>query len=251
VVFRGEKDVSTHVRPLIKDAGNLEEGTVKKIRELGGPGKATEEPKTIAQTSDGTPIVVARQYGQGMSLIVAIDPSLDWTFMPLAIDFPVFVQELLRAILGDPNRFVNLSVGETFSEPVLISTQHLLLKTPDGRKARLTPEVKEGEDLPRVSYAETDVQGLYRMEAPAGVLARKRFIVNLNPEESDMTMWDEGDFRSAVSKNCRFLFPNDPITKIIEKEHSLREFAGMILFLVFLLLLTESFLAMRFGLRKG
>ena len=33
--------------------------------------------------------------------------------------------------------------------------------------------------------------------------------------------------------------------------HALREFAGMILFLVFLLLLTESFLAMRFGLRKG
>ena len=27
--------------------------------------------------------------------------------------------------------------------------------------------------------------------------------------------------------------------------------AGMILFLVFLLLLTESFLAMRFGMRKG
>jgi hypothetical protein len=33
--------------------------------------------------------------------------------------------------------------------------------------------------------------------------------------------------------------------------HTLREFAGIILCLVFLLLVIESFLAMRFGLRKG
>ncbi len=250
VEFRDPKDISAFMRPLIPDAGNLEAGTLKKIRELGGAG-GEGELKTLAQTSDGTPIVMVRQFGQGTSLIMAIDPSLDWSVLPLVVDFPVFVQELLRAILGDPNRFVNLKVGEEFSEPVLISTQHLLLKTPDGRKARLTPETLEGADLPRVTYADTDVQGLYQMEAPAGVLARKRFIVNLNPEESDMAMWDEGDFRSAVSGNCRFLFPNDPIIKIIEKEHTLREFAGMILFLVFLLLLAESFLAMRFGMRKG
>jgi hypothetical protein len=92
---------------------------------------------------------------------------------------------------------------------------------------------------------------LYEIEAPPGVLARKRFVVNLNPDEGDMTMWDESEFRREIARGVAFLSPNENVTKRVQSEHALREFAGYILFLVFLLLLTESFLAMRFGLRKG
>ena len=102
-----------------------------------------------------------------------------------------------------------------------------------------------------MSYSDTDVQGLYRLEAPAGVLARERFVVNLTPAEGDMTMWDASDFRSEITDNVLFLSPEENVTKRIKSRHALREFAGMILALVFLLLLTESFLAMRFGLRKA
>ena len=248
--FRDKVDVSAFLRSVLPDSGDLKEGTFKHARPL-TVAPDTKLVRTVAQLSTGEPVVLARPYGQGRALILGMDPSLQWSRLPLAVDFPVFVQELLRSVLGDPNRLVNLKVGDTFSQPVLISAQHLLLKTPDGRKVRLTPEAADEDDLPRMSYSDTDVQGLYRLEAPAGVLARERFVVNLTPAEGDMTMWDASDFRSEITDNVLFLSPEENVTKRIKSRHALREFAGMILSLVFLLLLTESFLAMRFGLRKA
>ncbi len=247
--FRDEVEVSAFLRSVLPNSGNLEDGVFRLARPL--VPADTQKVETVAQLSTGEPMVLVRQYGQGHAILLGMDPSLQWSRLPLAVDFPVFVQELLRSVLGDPNRRVNLKVGDVFSEPVRITTQHLLLKTPDGRKVRLSPETAEGEDLPRVVYRDTEVQGIYRLEAPPGVLARDKFVVNLTPTEADMTMWDESDFSREISKNVIFLSPHENITRRIESRYALREFAGMILFLVFLLLLTESFLAMRFGLRKA
>jgi hypothetical protein len=111
--------------------------------------------------------------------------------------------------------------------------------------------VVKGEDLPRVTYTDTDVQGIYELDAPPGVLQRTRFAVNLDPLESDMTMWTENDFKRELTRRVIFLSPDENITKRVSELYKLREFAGMILFVVFILLLVESFLAMRFGLRKG
>ncbi|MFO7897737.1 MAG: BatA domain-containing protein [Planctomycetota bacterium] len=246
--FRDKVEVSAFLRSLLPNSGDLEAAAFRHARALAAADP--EDVRTLARLSTGEPLVLARRYGQGHALILGMDPTLKWTRLPLAVDFPVFVQELLRAVLGDPNRLVNLNVGDEFSQPVLISTQHLLLKTPDGRKVRLTPGTVEDADLPRIAYADTDAQGLYRLEAPPGVLARERFVVNLTPSEGDMAMWDEGDFRREIAANVQFLSPHENVTKRIESRHALREFAGMILFLVFLLLLVETFLAMRFGLRK-
>jgi hypothetical protein len=251
VALKDKREASGFLKPTLGASGDLEAGGFRFVRQVAGIAAEGEELETLAQLSTGQPVVLSRRYGQGRALVLAMDPGLGWSHLPLAVGYPVFVQELLRAVLGDPNRLVNLTIGDTFSEPVLISAQHLLVKNPAREKTRLTPQRAEGQDLPRIAFSDTDVQGLYELEAPPGVLARTRFVVNLNPDESDMTMWGEGDFRRQIARNAIFLSPNEDVTKRVKSLHALREFAGILLFLVFLLLLTESFLAMRFGLRKG
>ncbi len=250
VTFKDRKETAAFLRPLLPGAGNLEEGAFRFFRQLSAGNGGDAGPKVIARLSTGQPLVVSQSFGRGRSLVMAMDPGLKWSMLPLAVDYPVFVQELLRAVLGDPNRLVNLSVGDTFSQPVLISAQHILLKTPDKRKIRITPQVVEGQNTHSISFSDTDVRGVYQLAAPPGVLARTRFAVNLNPEEGDMTMWTEDDLE-RIADDIIFLSPSENITKRVESMHALREFAGIIMFLVFLLMLLESFLAMRFGLRKG
>lgn len=249
--IRDKVDITGIIKPLITGAGTLEEASVRFLRQLGVLGQGAVQVKTVAQLDKGQPVIMMREYGNGRSIIVGLDPSLTWSTLPLSIDFPVFVQELLRLVMGDPNRLVNLKVGEPFSQPVMITAQHILLKGPGNRKVRLTPEVVKGEDLPRLTYADTDVQGIYELDAPQGVLQRTRFAVNLDPLESDMTMWTETDFKRELSRKVIFLSPDENVTKRVSELYKLREFAGILLFVVFLLLLVESFLAMRFGLRKG
>lgn len=255
MVFKDKQEVKGFMKSLIPNSGNLDAGALRYYRSFGlgdkGATNVLTAPTTLGQLSSGQPLVVMRQYGQGRSVAIALDAGIKWSNLPLVIDYPVFVQELLRFVLGDPNRAVNLNVGEVFSVPVLISSQHLLVKKPNGEKTRITPDQVKGEELPRVSFSDTDVNGLYEIDAPVGVLAKNHFVVNLNPDESDMKKLSALDLSNQYSKKLAFLSPDENITKRITSMHALREFAGMILFLIFLCLLAESFLAMRFGLRKG
>jgi hypothetical protein len=250
-LFKGRAEGAGFLKSLLPDSGKLEEGVFRFFRPMAVPAKPPKGFTTVAQLSSGQPLAVVRSYGQGKCALLGLDPGLAWSQLPLAADYPVFVQQLLRAMMGDPNRLVNLRVGAPFSQPVLVSSEHLLLKRPDGQKVRLAPEHVAGEDLPRVAYSDTDVRGLYTLEAPPGVLARSRFVVNLNTDESDLARLSEGEFRRQAARDVAFLSPTENISKRVEAMHTLRELAGMILILVFLMLLAEMALATRFGLRKG
>ena len=75
---------------------------------------------------------------------------------------------------------MNLDVGGRFEQPVYVSTQHLLLRHPDGRKERIVPRQREGrEDSWLMSYDGTQQQGLYEfVDIASEVLPRLRFVVN-------------------------------------------------------------------------
>jgi hypothetical protein len=133
--------------------------------------------RVIAALSDQSPAIVEKPLGRGTALLCNTSPHPDWTVMPGLSDYPIFLQEMLAYLVGHPDAEVNLKIGDRFEQPVFVSTQHLLLKTPDGGKVRLTPRKPNQEaELPRIAFTETTQPGLYEIEAieevaPAGGLS--------------------------------------------------------------------------------
>ncbi len=175
-----------------------------------------------------------------------------WGDLPLSERFPVLIQEILRGLLGDPNRDVNLEVGGIFDQPVLMTSQHLTLRRPDGRKARLTPSKAEGQAVRRVRYADTDRAGVYEVDTIPEVLAKRRFVVNLAPTESDLRRLDPERFALAFGEaRATFLPAPSRVRRFVEELHSVREAAGGILCALFAVLAVETYLAFQFGRRRG
>jgi len=208
--------------------------------------------RVLARFSDGAPALVERAFGRGRVLLFAGAAKPGWGDLPLSERFPILIQGILRDLLGDPNREVNLEVGGVFDQPVLMTSQHLTLKRPDGRKARLTPVRAEGQAVRRVRYADTDRAGVYEVDTIPEVLARRRFVVNLAPTESDLRRLDAARFALAFGQpEAAFLPAPSRVRRFVEELHSVREAAGGLLWGLFALLAGETYLAFRFGRRRA
>jgi hypothetical protein len=164
------------------------------------------------------------------------------------------VQELVRYLVGNPDLGVNLNVGDRFEEPVYVSTQHLLLRHPDGRKERLTPRKREGrQNAWSVEFEGTRQQGLYEFsDVSADVLPRLRFVANQKPEEGDLSRLTREDFGEAFGRGgWSWIGQETPVEEFVAKLHSVTELAPVVLWLLVLILAAESYLAARFGRRRG
>ncbi|MDP6355924.1 MAG: BatA domain-containing protein [Planctomycetota bacterium] len=209
--------------------------------------------RTVLSLSDGTPAVMEKEYGRGKVLLTNTTVGLEWTFLPATVEFPIMVQELLRYLAGSPDASVNLTVGDSFEQPVRISTQHMLLRHPDGSKERLTPRKRtDDQDSWYVRFDRTRQQGLYEVNAVAEALPRRRFIVNQSSAEGDLTRLSSAEFSEAFgSGGWTWLGREIPVVTFASNLHSVTELAPPILWSLMLILSVESFLALRFGKRRG
>ena len=208
-------------------------------------------PHILARFSDEGPALVEKTFEQGRTLMFTSTANLIWGSLPLSGDFPVLVQELLRYAIGNPDASVNLTVSGVFDQPVLMTSQHLTLKRPDGRKARLTPARRDEQALRHVTYTNTDRLGEYEVDTIPEVLAKRRFVVNLAPDEPELAHLEREEFaRRFGEPEVRFLPPVAQMRRFIEELHATRELAGTILWLLFIVLAVEIYLAARFGMRR-
>jgi hypothetical protein len=212
------------------------------------------EAKTVAVLSDGAPAILEKTVGRGRVLLANTTAGVEWTFLPATVEFPIMVQELLRYAIGNPDAAVNLNVGDRFEAPVFVSTQHLLLRCPDGRKERLTPRKRdERASMWTVEFSGTRQQGVYEfMDVSPEVLPRRRFVVNQKPEEGDLSRLSRGDFEQAFgSGGWRWIGQETPVEEFVAKLHSVTELAPAVLGILIAVLAIESYLAARFGRRRG
>jgi len=213
-----------------------------------------EGARVVAALSDGAPAVVERHFGRGKVILTNTTAGLAWTTLPATPEFPILVQELLRYLAGSPDAGVNLEVGDRFEEPVFVSTQHLLLERPDGRKQRLAPRPHgDGGDAWLVRFDGTRQQGVYEfVDIAPEVLPHRRFVVNQRPEEGDLTRLSEAEFRDAVGRTgWQWLGPEVAVDELAAKLHAVTELAPGVLWALVAVLAIESFLAARFGRRRG
>jgi hypothetical protein len=214
------------------------------------PAKAS---RTLLALSNEAPAVIERSFGRGKVLLMNTSVGTEWSTIQATVEFPMLVQELLRYLVGTPDASVNLNIGDVFEQPVFISSQHLLLRYPNGQKERLTPvKIDPEKDEWMARFGGTRQQGLYEIDSTAEALPRNRFVVNQNSGEGDLTRLSKSEFREAYgSSSWQWLGKEIPIEEFAAKRHSIIELAPWILSGLAVLLGMESFLAMRFGRRRG
>ncbi|MCX7804672.1 MAG: hypothetical protein N3A38_05720, partial [Planctomycetota bacterium] len=210
--------------------------------------------RTVATLSNGTPAILEKDVGRGKVILVNTTAGVEWTMLPATMEFAIMVQDMLRYSIGNPDASVNLNVGDVFEEPVFVTAQHLLLRCPDGRKERLTPRKREDRAAAwTVAFAGTRQQGVYEfMDVSREVLPRLRFVVNQKPEEGDLSRLSRGDFAQAFGSGAwRWIGPETPVEEFVAKLHSVTELAPGVLAALLAVLAVESYLAARFGRRRG
>jgi len=102
---------------------------------------AKDRVNVVATFSDGVPAIVEQRYGPANGRVCLFNFTADarWIDLPGLTQFLPLVQETLRGLVGNPDEAVNLDVGDRFRSPVLMTSQHVRLTTPDKEIARLTP----------------------------------------------------------------------------------------------------------------
>ncbi len=212
------------------------------------------DARVVMALSNGAPVLVEKPFGRGKVLLADFTAGLGWTYLPATAEFPILMQELMRYLIGNPDTSVNLSVGDRFEQPVFVSTQHLLVRYPDGHKARLTPhERADRKNAWVLSLEDTRQQGLYEVvDAPAEVMPRLRFVVNQKPAGGDLSRFDRDELADALGHgNWRWIAPESSFDELVSRRLEVTELAPAVLWGLALVLGGESLLAMYFGRRRG
>lgn len=207
----------------------------------------------VLTLSGGVPAIVEGRYGprQGKVLLSNTTAGVAWNYLPALPEYPALVQELLRYLVGQPDASVNLQVGETFVQPVFVSTQQLLLKNPGGGKQRLTPQPKAGDtEQFEVTFRDTSMPGLYEFDAIEEVLPRRRFVVNPTSDEADLARLSQDEFADAFPGSATWLDRQTAVDEFAAKLHTVTELAPWVAAFLVGLLAIESWLAWRFGRRR-
>jgi hypothetical protein len=202
-----------------------------------------------AAGAGGTAAILERAVGRGRSIVVALPPDLTWSTFPATAEFALLTQDLLRELIGRPDERVNLEVGQTFEQPVLVSAQPLLLATPGGRYERLAPD--ETRDGWRVRYAGTRRHGVYEVMTTPEVLRRRRFVVNVGTQESDLAKASPDDLRGALGGGWTYVSQRESWSDSVGRRYATTEIAPALLWMLTAVLAGEVFLAGRFGRRRG
>ena len=215
------------------------------------PLTASEAGRVVLELSDGTPAMVERTFGSGRVLLTNTTVSSKWTLLPATSEYAVMVQELLRYLVGQPDRTVNLSVGLPFIQPVYISDQQLIVRLPDGGLAETDLPTAKPHSY-ELRFNETGQEGLYEVENASGFLPRTRFVVNQGSsgsKEGDLARLDRDGLTEAFrASRLGWISRGSNVAGLIAQDDT--ELAAAVFWSLTALLAAESLLAWRFGRRR-
>lgn len=226
---------------------------------------------------DRSPAVFDNPYGRGRVLWFTSSADDDWNEFPAWQDYVVFLYESIAYLVGFRTLNDNLGVGDEFQrfydgsefalEVMLHAPQIPGRSLPGGRTAR-TP-MRELEDPGRfsITYGQTDVPGLYRLDlnrsvegggVPAGDAVKPNsveyFSVNVATGESDLRGIDASELETHFGVEAgQFLDYSEKVESRRQEQRQLlgREFWKYCLAAVIALMLLETALAQFFGRRAG
>jgi hypothetical protein len=207
--------------------------------------------KVVLAMADGDPLIVEEPIERGRLVLVGTSADASWTLMPVLPGYVPLVQELLAYCVGGQLRQRNVRAGEPLGGaiPAAAADAPLTLQGPDGRSRPVQTRL-EG-DQSAWSCADTTQSGIYTARFGPPIERSQYFAVNVDTVESDLAQLDPDQLRKEVWAGIPFRYQT---TWPSGDQPSLGGPAGhggrlpvAMLYVVLGLLLTETFLAWRFG----
>jgi len=124
----------------LSQGGNPVRARVTRYMPLTVEEAAKDQVKVVATFTNGAPAIVEQSMGRGHVCLFTFTADARWIDLPALTQFLPLVQETLRNLVGNPDRAINLDVGDRFTSTVLKTSQHIRLETPGKEETvRLTP----------------------------------------------------------------------------------------------------------------
>lgn len=226
--------------------------------------------QTILSLSDKSPLLIEKPLGEGRVILCTTTAGPKWNFLPAVPEYGVLFQELLSYLVGDPDRSVNLNVNDAFVQPVYVSSQKITFQCPDQTTIEVEPyairnvatsqptaSTRPEDDASvveyRVRFEQTTLPGEYQVvERIQEVVPRRRFVVNQGSSEADLARLSEKEFKQSFrASDMTWVDRDQVVADMAASLHSFIELAWAILTGLAILLAGESYLAWRFGRRRG
>jgi hypothetical protein len=211
------------------------------------------QAKIVLALADGDPLVVEQSVHGGTVTLVATSADLSWTALPLWPSFVPLVQEIVAWGAAARQGRRNLTVGQPLEAwfPASAAGQEATIKSPNG-SVRPAPLRTEG-DYAVLDDAKTSQSGIYVASLGPSDQRRAMFAVNVDAAESDLTQVDPDELRNQVWQSIPFTIgaaPRDSVAHPAgESNRPIRRLQVDLLFAVMGLLLFETFLGWKLGVR--
>ncbi len=211
-----------------------------------GTNNATTRPAGATSTAGAPvpdPAITVHSLGRGRVVFVSTTGNSEWTTLPAKPNYVTLIHELLQGSVRTGDYWMNLTVGQPVEVPpsIKLAGAPTLL---DASKKQLVIEAVVQPDGQQVYRSRPlSKPGMYTLSAGNRVFP---IAVNLPPGEADVrTIGNEG-IRKALGGIDLTLRGDALPTEAVSAESG-NDLSWVVMVAVFVLLLAECYMAMRFG----
>jgi hypothetical protein len=201
------------------------------------------EDSGLARPSAGPPAIVVRPFEHGQVCFVTTSADMSWNNLPAKGDYVSLMINLVtfvaRAEASSRTHLVGSQISETLAPSE--TSAALWVTQPDGRVTDARLAFDAGQAALR--FGPVEHTGIY--VASVGTRA-VQFAVNIDPSESDLRTVDRDALADVLKTRFRFIEANREGLSAVAQASS-NEIAVPLLALALVLMLVESFWAMRAG----
>ena len=221
--------------------------------------KQSERKRVIVplKYNDGQPAILIREYGMGKVALVTTTADKHWNNLPAHLAHLPMMNDLVHYLVHERGSRHNLTVGGTFSLrwPSEDLLKEVSVGPPEGHeedKRTIKPTPPDAGKAVVLSCPDARWAGPYTLTVVGEGEPRDRFVVNVDPTESDLTPMPPEELRKRLKKHIPeldFTEVNDreKIDLAIKTKSAGREFWWGLAMAVLALAVVETFLAWLFG----
>ncbi len=156
----------------------------------------------VLEYEDGAAAWVASTHGRGRVLTCTTTAGMGWNNLPAKGDYVSLMINAFAHLAQAHGTQRNLRVGETIRERLRPQETSLALRITELEQQEVPARLAPLDDGLALEYGPVQRAGAYRALIGTSV---RRFVVNVDPIESDVTSLEEAGFLAAIDRPIRFI----------------------------------------------